>query len=268
MFERIIRTGRQRISQKEIKASLTEKIIATDSAADALAKESLAPYNAYSGEGEVTGALVYVNQGVPEDYEVLERRGVDVKGKIVLARYGGSWRGIKAKVADHARLTLAYADAASDPFDLVSGLNVEVGARRFAVGAEYDMHVDEGDVTLSFAYGQTTGRTKGGAAGEAFRNQQFVFGASYARPLGQGFTAILAANKFLGDFDPDAGFSTAPARAALVQRYDGSPFSVGLTLAYVPVEHVTIHVTYASEDSVLGLGRADNTVSFGLRAVF
>ncbi len=99
MFERIIRTGRQRISQKEIKASLTEKIIATDSAADALAKESLAPYNAYSGEGEVTGALVYVNQGVPEDYEVLERRGVDVKGKIVLARYGGSWRGIKAKVA-------------------------------------------------------------------------------------------------------------------------------------------------------------------------
>ncbi|MFM8469263.1 MAG: PA domain-containing protein, partial [Limisphaerales bacterium] len=81
------------------KASLTEKIISTDSAADALAKESLAPYNAYSGEGDVTGPLVYVNQGVPADYEVLERHGIDVKGKIVLARYGGSWRGIKVKVA-------------------------------------------------------------------------------------------------------------------------------------------------------------------------
>ncbi len=81
------------------KASLTERIISTDSAAAALEKEALPPYNAYSGEGEVTGALVYVNQGVPADYEVLERHGIDVKGKIVLARYGGSWRGIKVKVA-------------------------------------------------------------------------------------------------------------------------------------------------------------------------
>jgi len=47
--------------------------------------------------GDVTGQLVYVNYGVPQDYEELERRGVDVKGKIVIARYGGSWRGIKPK---------------------------------------------------------------------------------------------------------------------------------------------------------------------------
>jgi len=166
------------------------------------------------------------------------------------------------------RMTLGFADATSDRFDLVSGLNVEVGARRFNVGAEYDLHTADGDVTLSLAYGQTTGRTKGGFAGEAFRNQQFVLGASYARPLGEGFTAILSANKFLSDFDPDATFSTAPARAALADRFDGSPFSVGLTLAYTPVEYVTIHLTYATEDSVLGLGRADNTLSFGIRANF
>ena len=60
----------------------------------------------------------------------------------------------------------------------------------------------------------------------------------------------------------------APARAALADRFDGSPFSVGLTLAYTPVEYVTIHLTYATEDSVLGLGRADNTLSFGIRANF
>jgi hypothetical protein len=182
--------------------------------------------------------------------------------------FDGMSYGIKAKVWDHVRMTLGYADASSDRFDLVSGLNVEVGARRFTVGAEYDMHVEQGVVTLSLAYGQTAGRTKGGFTGDAFRNQQFVFGASYARPLGEGFTAILSANKFLSDFDPDAVFSTAPARAALAQRFDGSPFSVGLTLAYTPVEHVTIHLTYATEDSVLGLGGADNTLSFGVRATF
>src|SRR5215212_513553 len=61
--------------------------------------EQLPVYNAYSKDGDVTAPLVYVNYGVPRDYEELERRGVDVKGKIVIARYGGSWRGIKPKVA-------------------------------------------------------------------------------------------------------------------------------------------------------------------------
>lgn len=182
--------------------------------------------------------------------------------------FDGMSYGVKAHVWDDVRLTLSYADVSSDAFDLVSGLNVEVGARRFSVGAEYDMRVEQGVVTLSLAYGQTTGRTTGGFVGDAFRNQQFVLGASYARPLGEGFTAILSANKFLSDFDTDKGFSTASARTALAERFDGSPFSVGLTLAYTPVEHVTIHVTYATEDSVLGLGRADNTLSFGVRANF
>ncbi len=80
-------------------ASLQEVIVMQDSAAEALRAEALPPFNAYSADGEVTGPLVYVNQGVPKDYEELERRGIDVKGKIVIARYGGSWRGIKPKVA-------------------------------------------------------------------------------------------------------------------------------------------------------------------------
>ncbi len=80
-------------------ASLTEVIVGADSAAAALRAEALPPFNAYSADGEVTGPLVYVNQGLPKDYEELERRGIDVKGKIVITRYGGSWRGIKPKVA-------------------------------------------------------------------------------------------------------------------------------------------------------------------------
>lgn len=82
-----------------ITLSLTEQIVGTDAVAAALRAEALPPFNIYSGEGEVVAPLVYVNRGLPEDYEVLERFGIDVKGKIVLTRYGGSWRGIKPKVA-------------------------------------------------------------------------------------------------------------------------------------------------------------------------
>ena len=78
--------------------------------------EILPPYNAYSIDGDVTGELVYVNYGVPKDYEVLARHGIDVKGKIVIARYGGSWRGIKPKVAaEHGAIgCLIYSDPRDD----------------------------------------------------------------------------------------------------------------------------------------------------------
>ena len=78
--------------------------------------EILPPYNAYSVDGDVTGELVYVNYGVPKDYETLARNGVDVKGKIVIARYGGSWRGIKPKVAaEHGAIgCLIYSDPRDD----------------------------------------------------------------------------------------------------------------------------------------------------------
>lgn len=75
-------------------------------------------FNAYSGDGDVTGEVVYVNYGVPADYEQLEKLGVSVKGKIVLARYGGSWRGIKPKVAyEHGAIgCLIFSDPKDDGF--------------------------------------------------------------------------------------------------------------------------------------------------------
>lgn len=78
----------------------------------------LPPYNAYSADGDVTADLVYVNQGVPRDYEELERLGIDVKGKIVIARYGGSWRGIKPKVAaEHGAIgCILYSDPLDDGY--------------------------------------------------------------------------------------------------------------------------------------------------------
>ncbi|MBK7832552.1 MAG: hypothetical protein IPJ56_09490 [Gemmatimonadetes bacterium] len=75
-------------------------------------------YNAYSGEGDVTAPLVYVNYGVPADYEELEKRGISVRGAIVIARYGGSWRGIKPKVAhEHGAVgALIYSDPKDDGY--------------------------------------------------------------------------------------------------------------------------------------------------------
>jgi N-acetylated-alpha-linked acidic dipeptidase len=80
--------------------------------------EQLPTYHAYSIDGDVTAPLVYVNYGVPEDYEQLERMGISVKGKIVIARYFHSWRGIKPKVAaEHGAIgCLIYSDPHEDGF--------------------------------------------------------------------------------------------------------------------------------------------------------
>jgi N-acetylated-alpha-linked acidic dipeptidase len=80
--------------------------------------EQLPSYNAYSIDGDVTGPLVFVNYGIPADYEELEQRGISVKGAIVIAKYGGSWRGIKPKVAaEHGAIgCLIYSDPRDDGY--------------------------------------------------------------------------------------------------------------------------------------------------------
>ena len=98
-------------------ASLKEPPLAEDATSDQQ-DEQLPSYNAYSVDGNVSSELVYVNYGVPADYEDLERRGIDVRGKIVIARYGGSWRGIKPKVAAEqgAIGCLIYSDPRDDGY--------------------------------------------------------------------------------------------------------------------------------------------------------
>src|SRR5258708_26817075 len=99
------------------KASLAEPPVPGDSTSGQTA-EQLPLYNASSIDGDVTGELVYVNFGVPKDYEELQRRGIDVKGKIVIARYYGSWRGIKPKVAaEHGAIgCIIYSDPHEDGY--------------------------------------------------------------------------------------------------------------------------------------------------------
>ena len=75
----------------------------------------LPTYNAFSADGDVTSDLVFVNYGLPDDYEILDKMGVDVKGKIVIAKYGRSWRGIKPKVAqEHGAIGCIIYSAPAD----------------------------------------------------------------------------------------------------------------------------------------------------------
>jgi N-acetylated-alpha-linked acidic dipeptidase len=111
--------------------------------------EQLPTYNAYSRDGDVTAPLVYVNYGRPDDYEVLDRMGVSVKGAIVIARYGESWRGIKPKVAaEHGAVgCIIYSDPRDDGY--FRGDPYPDGPMRPAEGAQrgsvMDMPVYPGD---------------------------------------------------------------------------------------------------------------------------
>ncbi len=98
-------------------AKLTEPPLKED-ATSGQVSEQLPVYNAWSADGDVTGELVFVGYGIPDDYEQLERLGIDVKGKIVIAKYGGSWRGIKPKVAlEHGAIgCLIYSDPQGDGY--------------------------------------------------------------------------------------------------------------------------------------------------------
>jgi len=136
------------LSPRKYRAVLAEPALKEDTTSGQK-DEQLPTYNAYSIDGDVTGELVYVNYGIPADYEELERRGIDVKGKIVIARYYGSWRGIKPKVAAEkgAIGCLIYTDPRDDGY--FQGDSYPVGGYRSAEsvqrGSVADMPVYPGD---------------------------------------------------------------------------------------------------------------------------
>jgi len=136
------------VAPTQFKAKLQEPALATDPTSSQNT-EQLPTYNAYSIDGNVTAPLVYVNFGVPDDYEMLDRLGVSVKGAIVIARYGGSWRGIKPKVAaEHGAVgCLIYSDPHEDGYfqgpDFPAGpYRPKDGVQR---GSVMDMPVRAGD---------------------------------------------------------------------------------------------------------------------------
>lgn len=120
-FDVLFPTPRERVVElvapTHFVAKLREPAVPGDPTSGQL-DERLPPYNAYSADGDVTAPLVYVNYGIPSDYDELERQGILVKGAIVIARYGRSWRGIKPKVAaEHGAVgCLIYSDPRDDGY--------------------------------------------------------------------------------------------------------------------------------------------------------
>lgn len=145
------------LEPRPFQASLEEPPVEGDASSQQTA-EMLPPYNCFSVDGDVTAELVFVNYGIPSDYEELEKMGIDVKGKIVIAKYYGSWRGIKPKVAAEkgAIGCIIYSDPADDGYargDVYpeGPFKNEFGVQR---GSVLDMPLRPGD-PLTPGYGAT-----------------------------------------------------------------------------------------------------------------
>jgi N-acetylated-alpha-linked acidic dipeptidase len=105
------------VAPTKFTARLDEPVLAADPTSNQKS-EQLPTYNAYSIDGDVTAPLVFVNYGLPEDYEKLDRLGISVKGAIVIAKYYHSWRGVKPKVAaEHGAIgCLIYSEPQDDGY--------------------------------------------------------------------------------------------------------------------------------------------------------
>ena len=122
-FDVLFPTPKERLLEMVAPTRFTANLQEPQVAVDPTSKqqnEQLPSYNVYSIDGDVTAPLVFVNYGIPKDYEQLERLGISVKGAIVIAKYGNSWRGIKPKVAaEHGAIgCIIYSDPADDGYSI------------------------------------------------------------------------------------------------------------------------------------------------------
>jgi len=155
-FQVLFPTPKERVLELQGKTPFTAKLMEPEVSEDSTSKpseETLPPYNAYSADGDVTGKLIYVNYGMPKDYALLETKGIEVKGKIVIARYGGGWRGLKPKLAaSHGAIgCLIYSDPRDDGYyqgDVYPNgpFRNENGVQR---GSVMDMPIQSGDPLTS-----------------------------------------------------------------------------------------------------------------------
>ena len=205
-------------------AQLAEPVVEGD-AASRQSAEALPPYNAYSIDGDVTGDLVYVNYGVPADYETLERNGVDVRGKIVIARYGGSWRGIKPKVAaEHGAIgCIIYSDPRDDGYfegDAYPGgaYRPEQSAQR---GSVADMPLYPGD-PLTPGVGATSSAKRLDRSEAKTITKIPVLPISYgdALPLLRALGGPVAPSAWRGSLPATYHLGPGPARVHLKLEFD------------------------------------------------
>ena len=206
-------------------AKLHEGEIAGD--ATSARTDGLPPYNVYGADGDVTGELVYVNQGMEDDYKELARRGVDVKGKIVITRYGGGWRGLKPKLAyqNGAIGCLIYSDPHDDGY--AQGDAYPKGGFRPADGVQrgsvMDLTAYPGD-PLTPGIGATKGAKRLPLAKADSILKIPVLPISYADalPLLQALEGPVAPDPWRGSLPITYHIGAGPGRVHLVVESDWS----------------------------------------------
>ncbi len=205
--------------------ALKEPAVAEDP--DSTDTGALPTFNAYSADGDVTADLVYVNYGIPEDYDQLAKLGVDVKGKIVIARYGRSWRGIKPKVAyEHGAVgCLIYSDPREDGFfqgDVFPGgpYRPEHGAQR---GSVMDMPIHPGDpLTPGKASEPGVTRLDRGAAPTILKIPVLPISYADALPLLRNLKGPLVPESWRGSLPTTYHAGPGPAKVHLKLAFDWS----------------------------------------------
>jgi N-acetylated-alpha-linked acidic dipeptidase len=188
---------------------------------------ALPAYNVYGADGDVTADVVYVNFGMDADYQELARRGVSVTGKIVLARYGGGWRGLKAKLAhEHGAVgCLIYSDPHEDGYAVgdaypQGGWRPAAGIQR---GSVADMPLYAGD-PLTPGVGATAGATRLAIKDAASLMKIPVLPISWAdaQPILAGLTGPVAPAGWRGSLPVTYHLGPGAAKVHLLVKSDWS----------------------------------------------
>ncbi len=185
----------------------------------------LPSYNAFSTDGDVEAELVFVNYGIPSDYEELEKLGIDVKGKIVIAKYYGSWRGIKPKLAAEkgAIGCIIYSDPEDDGY--VRGDVYPEGAFKNKTGVQrgsvMDMPLYPGDV-LTPGYAATKDAKRLDRKDAPTITKIPVLPISYedAQPLLEALKGPVAPDSWRGGLPITYHIGPGPAKVHLKLEFD------------------------------------------------
>lgn len=187
--------------------------------------DQLPTYNAYSADGDVTAEVVYANYGRPQDYHVLDSLGISVRGKIVLARYGESWRGIKPKVAaEHGAVgCIIYSDPRDDGYWVdepypKGPMRPSTGVQR---GSVMDMPLYPGDPE-SPGWGATPGsrRLTQAEALTLMKIPVLPIGYGDALPILKALTGPVAPEAWRGALPVTYHIGVGPAKVHLALKFD------------------------------------------------
>jgi N-acetylated-alpha-linked acidic dipeptidase len=209
---------------RRYRAALTEPPLAGDRSS-ARTQGALPPYNVYGADGDVAGELVYVNYGMPDDYRELARRNVSVKGRIVISRYGGGWRGLKPKLAyEHGAIgCIIYSDPRDDGYGAAD--SYPAGAGRPAAGLQRgsvaDMPIYAGDpLTPGVGATKDAPRIARSAAQSLLKIPVLPISYQDARPFLEALGGPRAPAAWRGGLPFTYHIGPGPARAHLVVSSD------------------------------------------------